>query len=186
MFLGLQLLRLFLAHVLITHLHHSTPFIMIRGLTPLNRSLHAIKAMPARIPRSRPVFSAPRFASSSATAAVKPASGLRDTSYVVAAFATVTLLFSSVASAVHLRLDSKAPIAAEVEAADPPSEFLFATGGKIKDASKPIWSRDDVTVVMVIGTPLAGKTEAVKRIAEHFDFQVEVGASNLVAPPAKR
>lgn len=70
-----------------------------------------------------------------------------------------------------LRLDSSPP---EV---DPPSEFLFATGGRIRSRGAPAFSRDDVTVVMLIGGPKGGKTEQAKRIAKRFDATYEDGAS---------
>lgn len=58
---------------------------------------------------------------------------------------------------------------------DPPSAFLHATGKPVRKAGAPIWTRDDVTVVVVIGGPRAGKTEQVGRISKAFDMTVEDG-----------
>jgi hypothetical protein len=98
---------------------------------------------------------------------------------------TIAAAFSGTAAALGaLWYYSQPPLLCEspiVEEVDPPSEFLKATGKAIrKEGQKPLWNRDEVTVVVVIGGPRAGKTEQVERIAKTFDMQVENGTS----PPA--
>lgn len=41
--------------------------------------------------------------------------------------------------------------------------------------SKPAFTRDDVTVTVIIGGPSTGTTAHAKRIARHFDMQYEDG-----------
>ncbi|KAK4701935.1 hypothetical protein P7C70_g4291, partial [Phenoliferia sp. Uapishka_3] len=73
------------------------------------------------------------------------------------------------------------PESAEIEEVDPPSAFLHATGkhGTGKVEGKPLWNRDEVTVVVVIGGPRAGKTEQVTRIAKTFDMTIEDAESDI-------
>lgn len=144
----------------------------MNSFRPLARSFRSIKPSPATsISRSNLRFAS----SSSSTTPLRSTS--KDSLYVIGAFTAVTLLFSTIASSVHLRLDSPRSIDPTLENndQDPPSAFLHATGGKIKDFVGPVFSRDQVTCVMVIGSPLSGKTEQVRRIANRFDFQVEEG-----------
>lgn len=91
---------------------------------------------------------------------------------IFALFGITTFAFSSIAKS--FRLDTK-----PVEEVEPESAFLYATGGRVKDPKAPVFSRDEVTVVMIIGSPKAGKTTNVMRIAKRFDCQVELADSDI-------
>lgn len=74
----------------------------------------------------------------------------------------------------ELRLDSVKDDDSELP--DPPSAFLFATGGATrKSPALPVYSRDDTTIIVVIGGPKGGKSEQAKRIAETFSMTLENG-----------
>lgn len=111
-----------------------------------------------------------RFITSSSSAARQSTSkGGRDTAYVIVAFATVTAIFSSIASSVHLRLDSSSsPIEKKILVGgdgEEESKFLFATGGKdIRGFKGPVFSRDEVTAVFVIGGPLVSRASLSSQI----------------------
>jgi hypothetical protein len=136
--------------------HQLRYFIMMNALRPMLSS--TTKRSLLQQPVKSLARSNSRFITSSSSAPLKSAStGRRDTVYVIAAFATVTALFSTIASSVHLRLDS-APIGKKILVGgdgEEESKFLFATGGKdIRGWKGPVFSRDEVTAVFVIGGPL--------------------------------
>lgn len=143
-------------------------------LRPLLRS-----TTPARL--GQVTRNASRLASPSIAARSGPSSrsSLRDTSLIFASFALLTYGFSYLAPSA-LRLDTSAPGPLMGGATDGESEFLFATGGKVRDVSNiadcPVYSRDEVTVVMMVGGPRSGKTSQAKLIEKRFDMQFEAGS----------
>lgn len=95
------------------------------------------------------------------------------TAGILGAFGALTYAFTSILpSKKAVRLDSNSSAGSEV---DGQSAFLYATSGNKKDINKSIWSREEVTVVIVIGGPKGGKSEQSKRIANRFDMQYEAG-----------
>lgn len=92
---------------------------------------------------------------------------------LLAVFAGLTFAFSATGKAMRLEGHKSVKSVLLGEDEEEESKFLFARGGRVKDPNAPVFSRDEVTVIIVIGGPKGGKTSNAQKIAKKFDMQFE-------------